>query len=103
MNANDDYTRSWSSTTVTHHHPLYLCLGSASSDNTFAPARLGSLCEDNMLVEEMTIHAKDFVCRLRPEFQLPRVLRQREEEDDDDDDSTMRFWLEGAVHRNSLA
>jgi hypothetical protein len=100
-----DYIHSWSSTTVTHHQPLYLYLESASGQNTFALTLLGSLCEDNMLDEEMTSRAEDLVCRLRPEFQLPKVLRQRQNDltSMSSMDVAKRFWFEGAVRGNPLA
>jgi hypothetical protein len=93
--------------TVVTHDPFDLYLESASRDNTFALTRLGSLCEDNMLDEEMTSRARDLVCRLRPDFQLPKVLRQSEDNDGPTSMSSMdlakRFWFEGAVRGNPLA
>jgi hypothetical protein len=99
----DDHNHSRS--TGVSHHPFDLYLDSASRENTFALTRLGSLCEDNMLDEEMTSRANDLLCRLRPDAQLPKILRQRE--DDSTSMSTMdlakRFWFEGAVRGNPLA
>jgi hypothetical protein len=99
-----DHNDSRRSTTATHH-PFDLYLDSASRENTFALTRLGSLCEDGMLDEEMTSRAEDLVCRLRPD--LPKVLHQREDDDVPASMSSMylakRFWFEGAVRGNPLA
>jgi hypothetical protein len=85
------------------HHPFDLYLDSASRENTFALTRLGSLCEDNKLDEEMTNRAKDLVCRLRPDSQLPKVLLRREDDPMSSMDLAKRFWFEGAVRGNPLA
>ena len=60
-----------------------------------------------MLDEAMTSRATDLVRRLRPDFQLPNVLHQREEDAVPTSMSSMylakRFWFEGAVRGNPLA
>jgi hypothetical protein len=75
----DDHDNYHSRSAVTHD-PFDLYLVSASRENTFELTRLGSLCEDNMLDEEMTSHAKDRVCRLRPDSQIPKILRHTEDD-----------------------
>jgi hypothetical protein len=102
----DDHDSNHSQSTVTHD-PFDLYLNSASRENAFALTRLGSLCEDSMLDEAMTSRAKDLVCRLRPDSQLPKALRQREDDAVSTRMSSMdlakRFWFEGAVRGNPLA
>jgi hypothetical protein len=93
-----NYARTTMTIITITQHPFDLYLDSASRENVIALIRLGSLCGDNMPDEETTSRAKDLVCRLRPNFQLAKVLGQIEYDDD-----PMRFWFEGAVHRNPLA
>jgi hypothetical protein len=104
----DEHDSYHSQSAVAHRHPFDLYLDSASHENTFALTRLGSLCEDNMLDKKMTSRAKDLVCSLRPDSQLPKFLQHRQNDDDDPTslssmDLAKRFWLEGAVRGNPLA
>jgi hypothetical protein len=102
----DDHTHSHShSPSAFAHHPFDLYLDSASRENTFALTRLGSLCDDNMLDEEMTRRATNLARRLRPDSQLPGLLRPREDDNNSMPSTELakRFWFEGAVRGNPLA
>jgi hypothetical protein len=103
-NHEHEHNHSQRSTTVTRD-PFDLYLDSASRENTFALTRLGSLCEDSMPDEEMTSRAEDLVCRSRPDFQLPKVLRQREGNpiSMSSMDLAKHFGYEGAVHGNPVS
>ena len=89
-----------------------LYLTSALKGNTFALTRMGSICEEGSLDEDLKQEAFGVLEELRPFEQLPTILRTmltrlRELASDRDvaqrTELACRFWLEGSLTGNPLA